>query len=712
VGSENARESRSGLRRIVRGLLLVAVGVLVVVAWILAPDYLELAWGRLPHEFQRRAAFLYLDALLIGYAIALAVAIGLIGGVLVTRKRSRPDATGRRRRQVRLLAPGISILLNLLALDVGAAAWSAWRQRMPRLPELVFRPGPAGPNGAMGEPVPLPSGPSPTLPSRFPATGAGEAPGALRLLVIGESSGRGEPYHPWLSVGQIAAWKLESVFPGRPVHLDIWATGGATLREMHNRLAGLTYRPDALIVYVGHNEFQARFSWQREPGGYYDDDMPSLYSPPALTAVLRFSPLCRLVLETWERQRIDLRPPRYVTRELVDQPVCTPEEYEAILADFRRRLEEIAAYCDEIGTLPVYIIPACNDGGYDPSRSVLAPETPRAERAAFAREVARARDLEERDPAEALRVDRELVTRHPEFAETHYRLARLLEQAGDWDEARRHYILARERDGLPLRCPEDFRRAFREVAARHPAVLLVDSPVVLEAASAHGILDDRLFHDAQHPNLRGYAALAQDLLVRLRGRRAFSWPDGVEASHVEADACARHFGIDAGRWAEVCRRESKFYDITAYIRYDPTFRLERSDAYKHAAEEIQAGRDPTEAGIPGWSARPSPSSSSRPSRKPTDRPAGREPVQSDGSRDSSGCGPVRSLRRLGRRFGRGRLPEEGVGLELQLLDRLQVIEDGRGFLAADLRMEVEGEPVRPPCVDQGGLEGEERLHGV
>ncbi len=310
---------------------------------------------------------------------------------------------------------------------------------------------------------------------------------------------------------------------------------------MHERLADLTDRPDALVLYVGHNEFASRFPWMREPGGYYHDDMPSLYSPAALLAVLRFSPFCRLVLETWDRQRIDLRPPRQATRALIDQPVCTPDEYAAILAEFARRLDQIAAYCESIGTLPIFVIPASNDGGYDPNRSVLPPETPRAERAAFARAVERACALEETDPAAALQLDRELAARYPGFAETHYRLGVLLERAGEWDEARRHYIAARDRDAMPLRCPEDFHRAYREVAARHPAVLLVDGPRVLEAASAHGIVDDRLFHDAQHPNLRGYAALARDLLDQLRARKAFGWPEGVATPRVRRRSLRRPF---------------------------------------------------------------------------------------------------------------------------------------------------------------------------
>ena len=106
---------------------------------------------------------------------------------------------------------------------------------------------------------------------------------------------------------------------------------------------------------------------------------------------MRLSPLYRLLDETRERQRLDSIPPHVVTRELVDHPLCTPAETQAIAVDFRRRLESIALYCESIGTLPIFVIPPGNDAGWDPSRSILAAETPRALRDAFAKEVVHAR---------------------------------------------------------------------------------------------------------------------------------------------------------------------------------------------------------------------------------------------------------------------------------------------------------------------------------
>jgi hypothetical protein len=586
---------------------LAGVAILGVVAYVLAaisPTWFWNLQGADPRWLRRQAAVAFLDGFLVIYGLALIAAVG--GTIFVACRRWRGPLTPL---VARLLLLSVSILLGAIALEAGAAAWQPWLHHSPRLPAGLSK---ANINGSDGDLSRGPTRvPAPSLPNRFTArpAEANVQVSPLKLLVIGESSGRGEPYHPWLSVGQIVAWRLEQVFPGRPILVDIWATGGATLEMMHTRLAALNFRPDAIIVYVGHNEFQARYAWMRDVNYYLDVDLPKrarLY--PLVANIARLSPLCRLIALTRERQEVDMIPPRTVTRELVDRPVCTAAERAAILADFGLRLEAIAAYCQTIGTLAILVIPPSNDAGFDPDRSILAPETTKEERIAFARAVTRARALEVRDRKQAIRMDRDLVKSHPEFAETHFRLARLLEQTGCWDLARDQYIAAREADAMPLRCPEPFRQAFRAVAARHPELILVDGPRVLEASSPHGIVDDHFFHDAQHPNMRGYAVLAQDVLNQLGERRAFGWPSSPVPA-VDLEACSRHFQIDAARWEKICSRGSAFFRATAYIRYDPKFRNERSAAYDRSAAAIRAGVVPAEAGIPGWPLPPRPATS-------------------------------------------------------------------------------------------------------
>ena len=69
----------------------------------------------------------------------------------------------------------------------------------------------------------------------------------------------GHPYQDLLSIGQIVAWKLQGRTPERKVVADVLAREGATLEEMHQKLAGIKHRPDVVIIFSGHNEFQARF---------------------------------------------------------------------------------------------------------------------------------------------------------------------------------------------------------------------------------------------------------------------------------------------------------------------------------------------------------------------------------------------------------------------------------------------------------------------
>jgi tetratricopeptide (TPR) repeat protein len=269
------------------------------------------------------------------------------------------------------------------------------------------------------------------------------------------------------------------------------------------------------------------------------------------------------------------------------------------VTDFQDQLENLVAYCERIGAVPLAVIPPGNDGRYPPCRSILDPETGQDERDAFSRGFKSASALEARDPNRAIAAFRRLLERQPGFAETHFRLASLLELAGNYAEARDHYIKASDLDGLPIRCPAPLRDVFREVAAGHQSLILVDGPHVLRMASRHGIVDDELIQDGQHPTLRGYVALAQDVLVQLSRRGAFSWAGSFTVPTIDAADCAAHFGVDAARWAEVCRRAASFYNRTAHIRHDPNECLALARRYERAAEAIMSGTPPEETGVPG-----------------------------------------------------------------------------------------------------------------
>ena len=204
---------------------LVRMGIVLV----LGRDWLKVIGP--PRLHLRDLTFRFLEAFLAGYFIVLTAAVLAMAvlGWIVWRSRSRSRSTPARW----LLLCG-SIVLGLVMAEAVAVVWLSWVHRLPALSRHFS--GPAHPRNE------------------------------ILIVVIGESSALGVPYDGWLSIGMIVGRELQKAIPSRRFRVEILAEKGATLEAMHQKLACLTERPDALIIFSGHNEFLARFS-MAEPRG-------------------------------------------------------------------------------------------------------------------------------------------------------------------------------------------------------------------------------------------------------------------------------------------------------------------------------------------------------------------------------------------------------------------------------------------------------------
>ena len=551
----------TSLNRLVRAAGLAAALVLVGTAIMLACDWLKAI--RPPTDYPRYLAIRLLEVFLAGYSVLLTtVALaGVVLGSVVWRSRSRFKTA-------RWLLLCGSIVLGLAMSETAAAVWLSWIHRLPSLPQQFTRPAHPGDE--------------------------------ILIVVIGESSALGVPYEDWLSVGTIVGCELQKAIPAHHFRVEILAEKGATLEAMHLKLARLTTRPDALIIFSGHNEFLARFPLSSRVA-YYFDEQTSWQGGTWLDLAGRFSPLHRLIRENLEKHRVSVMGVQSVgaMETIVGRPVCTPDQANAVLADFHRRLEAIVADCERIGCLPILIIPPGNDAS-GPNQSYADPGTSAITRRVLARRLMELISIEERDPDRAITVYQEVVAEQPTHARAHYRLARLLQTAGLFAEANRHYILARDHDGLPLRCITPLEAAYQRVAQRHAkSVVLVDGPAVLRTKSRHGILDADLFHDNVHPTLPGHIALAEAVLDGLKARAAFGWSASTPAPVLDPHRCADEFGIDAFAWATVCDRSAAYYGQLALLPSDSAERVEWRDRYATAARRLRAGAQPEDVGIPG-----------------------------------------------------------------------------------------------------------------
>lgn len=565
--------------------------VLLIIVLAVSVPLLSLDWFRILRQIP--VWWFWKSELIVLIGIEAAYGVSLLVSILAIPVLSSFRLAGKRRGRATLWAArwllcAVSVLLGMFAAEAVVFLRENHRTRLPILAgatdEPVTRENPIGRVPLGSEPV--------GLRERFPDE-TGDS--AVDLVVMGESSAEGVPFQKWLSVGGLVKWQLEKSIARLNVRLTILARSGDTLANQHEALAALKRRPDILIVYCGHNEFSSRFFALRDLPYYFLDQRPSAWDR-FVEGAERVSPVCGLIRRSADRCRIALPPPP-IERALVDVPVFTPAEYSQILEDFRERLEAIVSYANDLGTLVILISPPGNDADFEPNRSFLPAATPLGERDAFRRAFVEVRQSESVEPAASSRRYRELLLRQPGFAETHYRLATLLRNAGEWDESYQHFRLARDLDGYPMRCLSAFQEVYGEVAARHDCIF-IDGQSYFHAIGRNGLLDDELFQDAMHPSLRGQIALAQAVLFAIAARRAFGWPGDLPAHVVDPSACARHFGLGKDTWEHAARWASGFYALVGRLRYDSSERSRRIDAGALAADQILAGSPPEAVGLP------------------------------------------------------------------------------------------------------------------
>jgi hypothetical protein len=518
---------------------------------------------------------------------ALAAVAGAVSICVIMLKRGRGGWTAP------WLVRGLVVCVSLLvAAAVAEAACAAWRVRAQRSSAgsaraQMSKPGPVADLRITAPATDL------TLPTEFEDS---SGDGDIDLVVVGESSAQGVPYDRWLTPGALLEWKLRQAIPGRNIRTNVVAISGSTLESQHRMLGDLLRRPEILVVYCGQAEIVNRLAYSDSSSYYFDELLPEA-TEILVEWVEQSSPVCGLLHKGQEYCRRSIPDAPRDVRKLIDICSYTQTEYTTLLIDFRRRLETIVSHFERLGTLPVLVVPASNDGSFEPNRSFLPAATLRSEREEFAREFQETRRLERTDPDGAIGRYRALLERQPRFAETHFRLGKLLEGKEEWEEAYRHYIAARDLDGFPTRTLTAFQNVYREVAARHDCIL-VDLQSYFHLIGRHGLLDDELFQDAMHLSLRGQIALAQAVVQALGARRAFGCRKDWAVAAIDPTECAERFNLKPAGWKILCHWGMMFGELSAGWRYDMSARLEKRGRYQEGLERLNAGAAPESLGLP------------------------------------------------------------------------------------------------------------------
>ncbi|GAB3797889.1 hypothetical protein GCM10028819_17830 [Spirosoma humi] len=300
-----------------------------------------------------------------------------------------------------------------------------------------------------------------------------KAEGTLRLFVLGESTTIGYPYmhngsfHRWLH------YRFLHTFPDKNIeiiNLAMTAVNTYTVYGFAKEL--INYEPDAVLVYTGHNEYY---------GASGVGSTSTLAHNPAVMRLLiklREFRLIQLInrgvngiRKAVSGRDLDLRE-NLMKRMAAEQQIPYGSElFQAGLDQFETNLTDLCQLLSD-RHIPVFISNlVSNEKDLKPFSS--APGQGAAS------------------------------------AQAHYQRATQAYTKGNFAQAKKEYIQAKELDLLRFRAPEAINQLIQELVVKYPGVTLVDTKRYFQERSPHGILGQETLLEHVHPNLYGYALLSE-----------------------------------------------------------------------------------------------------------------------------------------------------------------------------------------------------------
>nr|AUN35845.1 hypothetical protein [uncultured bacterium] len=278
------------------------------------------------------------------------------------------------------------------------------------------------------------------------------------------------------------------------------------------------------------------------------------------------------------------------TRTFAEPTVGNNLTYHHRLERFRRQLEQLAGYCRDNGIASQWIVPASAESVYEPDRSVVAEGTSASEIERMHRRYDEARGLEQsKSWQQAIDIYREELAKQPGFAELHFRLAECLVELGQYDQARKEFILARDTDGCPTRANGDYRRQIAEVAEEFQ-IPHFDAADVLRPETPHGIIDRSMIHDNVHPTLLAFYLIAMHAADQI-GHTTLAPRLGSpqNAAPVTLTDAVKSQDLVVNDLVHAYQYTAEDFRFFALLRFDDSRRKREADEYEQRSKQLKSG---------------------------------------------------------------------------------------------------------------------------
>ena len=343
-----------------------------------------------------------------------------------------------------------------------------------------------------------------------------KTPATYRVMFQGESSAQGFPYGHGGMPSRMLERRLQAAFPEREievVNVALTAVNSYTLLDQADAI--IAQRPDAVLIYTGHNEYYGAFGAGAASG--LGRSRTAVRAYLALRD-LRLVQLLVHLLGAGDTRRAGGDAPRTVMQLMAGEqriPLGSPR-YERGLAQFRANMGDLLARYRAAG-IPVLIATVASNERHQPpfiTGFLAGTDTVAWRRQYDAGVTALARG----DLAAAEGPLRAAVAMDSTAAAGWYALARLMDARDDRPRALEAYRRAGDLDELRFRAPAAINDIIRDQGGRHGATI-VDAHAWLQRMSRSGYIDSTLMLEHLHPNVDGYFGIADAFYNAMRERR-------------------------------------------------------------------------------------------------------------------------------------------------------------------------------------------------
>jgi len=293
----------------------------------------------------------------------------------------------------------------------------------------------------------------------------------FRIFVLGSSSAVGFPYDHNFMFSRILSERLRDAYPGKKIEMvntAITAINSFTLADFMPQI--LKQKPDAILIYAGHNEFYGAFGAGSNEAVYHSYSLIKMHLQLmnyriyqlALNSIGKVTSL----FNTSVKQRGTL-----MSRMVKDADIIYGSDtYKEGINNYEKNLSAMLEMAKKENVTVFFSDLVSNLHDTKPFKSIASNGS----------------------------LD----------ADGYFNNAKQLEAKGEFQKALENYQLARDYDCIRFRASTDINQIVRKLADKYNAQFVATGDL-FSKSSPNGIIGDNLLTEHVHPNIAGYFLLSE-----------------------------------------------------------------------------------------------------------------------------------------------------------------------------------------------------------